>query len=110
MNLKTLFVIPVAVILLVTLALAGTIAGQGWTGQERGRAAVQAVESMRLLLLLQSDLRDERIASNYALGVMHPLPEAARARLQRERGDTDRRIAAIVARLRAISVNPDAAP
>ena len=76
MTLKTLFAIPITIILLVTLTLAGTIAGQGWTGQARGKAAAVAVESMRLLLLLQSDLRMERVATNLALAKDLPISKA----------------------------------
>ena len=50
MNLRTLFAIPIAVILIVTVSLAGMVAGQGWSGMARGRAAIEAVERMRLLL------------------------------------------------------------
>lgn len=57
MTLKTLFAIPIAVILIVTLPLAGMIAGQDWSSQERGKAAVDAVDRMRLLIALQTDLR-----------------------------------------------------
>ena len=64
MTLKTLFAIPIAVILIVSLSLAGMIAGQGWSGQERGKAAVEAVARMRLLIALQTDLRAERIVTN----------------------------------------------
>ena len=37
MTLKTLFAIPIAIILLVTLLLAGVMAGQGWSGLVRGK-------------------------------------------------------------------------
>ena len=101
MTLKTLFAIPIAVILLVTLALALMLAGQGWTGQARGKAAVEAVEGMRLLLLLQADLRSERVATNFALGAPYPMSEAVRARMDGVRREVDQRIATIIARLRA---------
>jgi HAMP domain-containing protein len=100
MTLKTLFAIPITIILLVTLVLAGTIAGQGWTGQARGKAAAVAVESMRLLLLLQSDLRMERVATNLALAKDLPISKAVVARLEEARQETDGRAAQIVRGLR----------
>ena len=67
MPLKTLFAIPIAVISLVTLLLAGTIAGHAWSGYQRGAVAIRAVERMRMLVLLQTDLWAERVATNAAL-------------------------------------------
>src|SRR4051812_18749660 len=107
MKLRTLFAIPVTIILLVTLALATMIAGQGWSDQEKGKAAVDAVENMRMLLLLQNELREERIASNLALGKQHPIPAAVVARLAKERIDTDRRVAEIGTQLTAIGKRTD---
>jgi hypothetical protein len=101
MTLKTLFAIPIAIILLVTLSLAGMVATQGWSGQVQGRAAVEAVERMRLLQELQSELRAERLVSNFALGSPWPTPGAVRQRLVDARRDTDRGIAAIDNRLMA---------
>jgi len=100
MTLKRLFAIPIAVILLVTLALAGMVAGQGWSSQARGKAAVEAVEHMRLLLRLQSQLRLERVASNFALGRPSASAEPVGRRLREARRDTDEGIAEIYARLR----------
>jgi hypothetical protein len=100
MTLKTLFVIPIVVILVVTLSLAGMLAGQGWSGQARGKAAVEAVEHMRLLLQLQTQLRLERIFSNFALGTTSPTPISVTRRLTDTRRETDRKIAAIEDRLR----------
>jgi hypothetical protein len=73
MNLRTLFAIPIAVIMVVTLSLAGMVAGQGWSGLARGKAAIEAVERMRLLLALQTDLRAERVITNFVLGQPYPL-------------------------------------
>src|SRR5580698_4868380 len=100
MNLRTLFAIPIAVVVIVTLSLAGMLAGQGWSGQERGRVAVEAVERMRLLLALEGDLRQERIVSNLALGKPYPLPDPLVQRLAGARRDTDQRIRAAVAGLK----------
>jgi methyl-accepting chemotaxis protein len=100
MTLKTLFVIPVTIILLVTLSLGGMMAGEGWLGLRIGRQGVDAVENMRLLLLVQSDLRSERVASNYILGLPPPPSGAAREQLSRARTVTDERIAAVIRRLR----------
>src|SRR5882757_9686239 len=102
MTLKTLFAIPIIIILLVTLALASMIAGQGWSGQERGKAAVEAVENMRLLLQLQNDLRSERTSTNLALGKQLPIPEPVLAQLAAARLNTSQRIAALTERLRAM--------
>lgn len=98
MRLKTLFALPIGIILLVTLVLGGTLASQGWSNQSRGRAAVEAVEAMRLLLLLQADMRAERIATNFALGTPFPILDTVRARLAAARQKTDRRLATIVRR------------
>jgi hypothetical protein len=103
MTLKTLFAIPIAVILVVTLSLAGMIAGQGWSGQERGKAAVDAVNRMRVLIDLQTNLRAERIASNLALGKPYPTPEPVKQRLADVRRETDRGIADVAANIRAAS-------
>ena len=100
MNLRTLFAIPIAVVLLVTVSLAGMMAGQGWSGLARGQAAVEAVDRMRLLLRLQSDLRAERVTSNLALAQENPLPEPIARRLAATRRDTDRDINAVITRLR----------
>ncbi len=101
MTLKTLFAIPIAVILIVSLSLAGMIAGQGWSGQERGKAAVDAVARMRLLIALQTDLRAERIMSNLALGKPYPMADVVARQLGAARRDTDRRIADVAASMRA---------
>jgi hypothetical protein len=99
MTLKTLFAIPIAVILLVTLALAGMLATQGWSSQARGKVAVEAVEHMRLLLRLQAQLRLERVTTNLALGKPFP-SEQVQQRLGETRRDTDQGIDDIYARLR----------
>ena len=98
MTLKTLFAIPIAVILIVTLSLAGMVAGQGWSGLVRGKAAVEAVERMRLLLALQTDLRAERVVSNFALGKPYPMADTVAAtagrRAARHRSAASRDVAA----------------
>src|ERR1700722_13103323 len=99
MNLRTLFAIPIAVVLLVTLALAGMMAGQGWTEWARGKTAFEAVGRMRLLLALQNDFRTERTVTNLALGKEWPLPEPVSARLIEARQHTDQGIAAIAAEM-----------
>ena len=101
MKLRTLFAIPIAVILIVTLALTGMVAGQGWAGLVGGRAAIEAVERMRLLLALQTALRAERVVTNFALGKPYPLAEPARERFDRARRDTDQALHTAVAALRA---------
>jgi hypothetical protein len=101
MTLRTLFAIPIAIILLVTLSLAGMVASQGWSGQAQGRAAVEAVERMRLLQELQTELRNERVVTNAALGNPWPIPEPVRHRLAGARRNTDHGIAAIDDRLTA---------
>jgi hypothetical protein len=101
MNLRTLFAIPIAVILIVTLSLAGMVAGQGWSGLIRGRVAVEAVERMRLLLALQTNLRAERVGTNFVLGQPYPLAEPAQRRFDSVRRDTDQAFRAVVAELRA---------
>src|SRR5580704_172004 len=99
MNLRTLFAIPIAVILIVTLSLAGMVAGQGWSSLVRGRAAIAAVERMRLLLALQTDLRAERIVTNFVLGRPRPLTEPAQERLAGARQETDRAVHEVAADL-----------
>jgi hypothetical protein len=114
MTLRTLFSIPVAIILLVTLSLAGMIMGQGWSDLVRGKQAVEMVERMRMLLQLQNDLRVERIAANLALGLSNPLPEPVVSRMHAARVETDRQAAAIVAHESlvrvAVSEAPDGVP
>src|SRR5580698_6906805 len=100
MNLRTLFAIPIAVILIVTLSLAGMVAGQGWSGLARGKAAIEAVERMRLLLALQTDLRAERVITNFVLGKPYPLAESARQRFDAARHNTDQAFRAVVAERR----------
>jgi hypothetical protein len=95
MPLKTLFAVPIAIILLVTLSLAGMALNEGWSGRMQGKDAVEAVEQLLLLQNLQSDLRAERVASSSALGTAWPTPELVRQRLAETRRNTDRDIAAI---------------
>ena len=96
MTLRTLFAIPIAIVLLVTLSLAAMMAGQGWSNQVNGRAAVTAVEGMRLLVDIETALRAERVASNLALGKPFPLSESVHARLDDARRRTNQGINAIV--------------
>ncbi len=100
MNLRTLFALPIAVILVVTLSLAGMVAGQGWLGLVRGKEAVEAVERMRLILVLQTGLRAERVVTNLVLGVPPPLAEPLRRRFETARLDTDLALVAAAAELR----------
>jgi hypothetical protein len=95
MNLRTLFAIPVTVILLVTLSLAGMITSHGFSGHARGRAVIAAVERTRLLVLLQTGLWAERVASNAALGERSPLPDPQARALAVARRDTDRWLEAL---------------
>ena len=110
MTLKQLFAIPIAIILLVTLSLAGIMAGQGWSGQARSKAAVEAVAHMRLLLGVQTALRAERIVTNFALGQPYPLPNAVKRRIAGARLGTDEQIAAISVILRATAESDRHAP
>jgi hypothetical protein len=105
MTLKTLFAIPIVVILLVTLSLAGVIAAQGWSGLDRGKAAVEAVEGMRLLVSFQNKLFFERVMTNRALGQPFPLPEAPAQRLANARYETDQSITALIAHVPAQAWN-----
>jgi methyl-accepting chemotaxis protein len=89
MTLRTLFAIPIAIILIVTVSLAGMVAGQGWSGLSRGRVAIEAVEHMRLLLALQTQLRAERVVTNIVLGKANGLPEPMRRRFDTARQETD---------------------
>ena len=110
MTLRTLFSIPVAIILLVTLSLAGMIMGQGWSDLVRGKQAVEVVERMRMLLQLQNDLRVERIAANLALGLSNPLPDQVLSRMHAARVETDRQAAAIVTHESLVRVAVSEAP
>ena len=101
MKLRTLFAIPIAVILIVTLALTGMVAGQGWSGLVDGRVAIEAVERMRLLLAVQTKLRAERVVTNFALGKPYPLAQPVRERFDRARRETDQALHTAVAGLRA---------
>lgn len=95
MTLRTLFAIPIAIILLVTLSLAGTITSEGWYGLQRGKAAVAAVERMQILLTLQGSLSTERITTNIILAAPYPLPAPQAERLAAARRETDRLTAAL---------------
>lgn len=97
MILRTLFVLPAAAILLVTVTLAGTILGQGLWGHMRGEVAIGATERMRLLVLLAADLTAERMATNGALS--QPEPHAPRVawRLAAARTKTDARLMDLIA-------------
>jgi hypothetical protein len=100
MNLRTLFAIPIAVILIVTLLLAGMVAEQGWSGLVRGKVAIEAVERMRLLLALQTKLRAERVVTNFVLGKPFPLAEPARRQFDSARRDTDQALLTVLAEVR----------
>jgi len=100
MNLRTLFAIPIAVILIVTLLLAGMVAERGWSGLVRGKVAIEAVERMRLLLALQTNLRAERVVTNFVLGKPFPLAEPARRRFDSARRDTDQALRTVLAEVR----------
>jgi hypothetical protein len=105
MKLRTLFAIPIAVILVVTLSLAGMIAGEVWSERAHGRAAVDAVEGMRQLLLLQGDLAAERAATNIVLAAPFPLPQPQARRFAAVRADTDQRLDRFVERHRSAAGN-----
>lgn len=92
MTLRTLFAIPIAVILLVVLSLAGVLLGQGLTGLDQGAEAILAVERMRQLVMLQSELWSERVVTNAALGQIFPLPADVAAGLARQRARSDEHI------------------
>ena len=96
MTLKTLFVLPIAAILLVTLSLAGMLAGQEISGHSRGKAAIAAVERMRLLVLLKTDLWAERINASRALSHPFPIPAPVYLGLAAARKETDLHIAALI--------------
>jgi hypothetical protein len=101
MNLRTLFAIPIAVILIVTLLLAGMVAAQDWPGLLRGKAAIEAVERMRVLLALRTQWRAERVVTNFVLGKPYPLSAPARSRLDNTRRETDQALRALAVELRA---------
>ena len=67
-NLKTLLSIPLAVILLSTLFLAGLTVSTEWAGVLRGRDAVRAMERVRIVAISEERLPRERILTNGALG------------------------------------------
>ncbi|MSO99477.1 MAG: hypothetical protein EXR07_00270 [Acetobacteraceae bacterium] len=103
MTLRTLFAIPIAVILLATLSLAGLMAGQGLLGYQRGHVAILAVERMRSLVMLQTDLWAERVYTSAALGQPNPLPDAALRRLTAARRETDLTVLGLIAKLNSQS-------
>jgi hypothetical protein len=79
-------------ILLVVLSLAGMLLGEGLTTLNQGDVAVSAVNKMRELVMLQSDLWSERVLSNAALSLDLPLPEQTVRGLAVERAKLDTRL------------------
>ena len=96
MNLRTLFAIPIVIILIVTLSLAGMVAGQGWSGMVHGKAAIEAVERMQQFLAHDAKLRAERVVTNFVLGRPSPLARPVRDRLDRARRDTDQALRVVI--------------
>jgi hypothetical protein len=92
MTLRTLFTIPVAMILLVVLSLAGMLVAEGLTTLNQGDVAVAAVNRMRELVLLQSDLWSERVVSNAAMSQDLPLSADTTHGLAAERAKVDARL------------------
>jgi hypothetical protein len=94
---RTLLIIPLAVILLVTGLLSSMLAGQAITGYRNGVTATQDVERLRLLLSAQVKLSIERIATNAALTVERPMPALFAAQLEQARAASSLVIDAAIA-------------
>jgi hypothetical protein len=111
MTLKTLFALPIAIILIATLSLAGMVGSQGWSGHSRGKAAVDAVNRMLLLLQLQIDIRTERIVAVSGLSRPYPFGEAAKHRLIDARRRTDAAAQALAEAIQdGAEIHPGAKP
>src|SRR5271165_6361015 len=96
MTLKALFAIPIVVILLVSLALAGMIVSREWSGHARGRTAIDATNRALILNRLEGQLAKERVVSWDSFEADYPLPEAMQRRMADARAETDRLLAALI--------------
>lgn len=97
MTLKALFTIPIAVILLVTLLLAGMIVSREWADHQRGSIAIAAATRASSLTRLESQLTVERNVTWRAFEAAFPLPEPVARQLAAARAETDQAIAAMIA-------------
>ena len=97
MTLRLLFAIPIVVILLVTLSLAGMIVSQEWAGHQRGKIAIAAAEQADVLNRLEGEMAAERIITWDAFEADYPLPEAVARRVADARAETDRALATLIA-------------
>ena len=105
MNLRTLFAIPIAVVLLVTLSLAGMMAGQGWSGAD-ARAPERPLRRVKRACVflpdLQNDLRSERYGNQSRAWQGPPAAGTDQRATDRDvRRRTDQSIAAIAAEITA---------
>ena len=105
MTFKALFAIPILVILLVTLSLAGMIVSQEWAGHQRGAIAIAAVERADILNRLENQLSTERIATWDAFEADYPLPAPVAHELAASRAETDRVIGLLIANQRTDAVH-----
>jgi len=105
LTLKTLFAIPIVVILLVTLSLAGMIVSREWSGHARGEIAIAGTKRAEVLTRLEQQLTWERTVTWKAFEADYPLPERMRAELADVRAATGRDIDAMSAMARR---DPDA--
>ncbi len=99
MTLKALFAIPIVVILLVTLSLAGMTVSQEWAGHSRGALAIAATDRAGLLTELEQHLSKERTVTWKAFEADYPLPERMRAELENTRTETVQAINAMIVML-----------
>jgi hypothetical protein len=110
MTLRTLFAIPIIVILLVTLALAGMIVSREWTGHVAGRVAIAATERADVLNRLEGQLAKERVITWDAFEAEYPLSDAVVSRITGVRAETDRAIAALIADERITAADGGSSP
>ena len=110
MTLRTLFVIPIIVILLMTLALAGMIVSREWAGHIAGRLAIAATTRADILNRLEGQLAKERVATWDAFEAPYPLPDVDVSRLAGVRAETDRVLGALITNLRTAATNGVSGP
>jgi hypothetical protein len=97
MTLRALFAIPIGVILLVTLSLAGMIVSREWSGHTRGFLAISATRRADVLTRLEGQLSRERAVTWRAFEADYPLPKPMARDLAATREETNREIDAMIA-------------
>jgi hypothetical protein len=109
-TLKALFAIPIVVILLVTLSLAGMIVSREWSGHASGAVAIAATSLADALTRLQERLRQERTITLKAFQAIYPLPGTIREELGSARAGSDSDIATLLETARQAAGDPSIIP